>query len=367
MTRPVVLVDLLFFTGRKGGMESYVREVYSRFSAEDADLHFIGFASRELAAVGAPWFPGPLIDSGISGEDRAAWALGELFAVACAARRLGADLVHCPANFGPLRPTTPVVLTVHDLLPFRHPEYVPGRYASVLRGMIRRAARRARRVLTVSRSSRDDVVRLLSVPSDRVEVVPLAGTVVDDARSGVPLTLRRPDQLLSVGNRMPHKNADRLLEAIAAISADRRPRLVITGSGADDPLFPIVDRLGLGDHVDLRGWIDDAELDLLYRESTALVFPTLFEGFGLPILEAMSRGCPVICSDLPVTREVAADAARYVDPADVASITRAIESVLGDAALRERMSAAGRSRAAGFSWERTARETRTALVGATRR
>jgi len=359
MTR--VLVDLLFYTGTKGGMESYVREVYSRFAADDPDLEFVGWASTELAATDSSWFPGRVVDSGISGEDRVAWARGEVVAVARAARRMGADLVHCPANFGPWRSRVPVVLTVHDLLAFRHPEYVPGAYSRILRTMIRLAARGATRVVTVSRASRDDIVELLRVPAERVVVTPLAGSpavaVPDGAR-------RRDDRLLAVGNRMPHKGFETLLEALARLDADARPHLVITGSHGDDPLAPVVERLGLADSVTLRGWLSRDELDRLYAESTALVFPTRFEGFGLPPLEAMSRGCPVIVSDLPVMHEVAGDAAVYVDPTDPEAVAAAIRSLLDSPAERERMSRAGLARAAEFSWDATAAATRAALLDA---
>ncbi|WP_448809369.1 glycosyltransferase family 4 protein [Agromyces bauzanensis] len=359
MTR--VVVDLLFFTGRKGGMESYVREVYSRLADDDPYLEYVGFASSELAASDVSWFPGRVIDSGVSGEDRVAWARGELFSVARAARRLGADVLHCPANFGPWRSRVPVVLTVHDLLAFRHPEYVPGAYSRVLRLMIRAAARTARRILTVSAASRDDIVEFLRVPADRVVVTQLAGSAATTsaATGSAP---RHAAQLLAVGNRMPHKGFETLLEAIARIEPEHRPRLVITGSHGDDPLAPVVQRLGLGDHVELRGWLRHDELDRLYAESTALVFPTRFEGFGLPPLEAMSRGCPVIVSDLPVMHEVAGDAAVYIDPRDPDAIAVAIRAVLDSPAERERMSRVGLARAGAFSWERTAAATRTVLL-----
>ncbi|MFC6354809.1 glycosyltransferase family 4 protein [Luethyella okanaganae] len=355
MTR--VLVDLLFFTGKKGGMESYVREVYGRMPSHP-EIEFVGLASTELAATDTSWFPGTIVDSGVSGENRAAWALGELFGVSRFARRLDADLVHCPANLGPARSRVPVVLTIHDLLPFRHPEYVPGPYARVLRAMIRRAARRACRVLTVSRASRDDIVRYLSVPAARVDVVPLSGTGRAGAVAGGP---RLDDQVLAVGNRMPHKNFPLLLEALALLPAESRPRLVVTGGHGADPLTPVVERLGLGPWVSLHGWLDPTELDALYAESTMVVFPTLFEGFGLPPLEAMSRGCPVVCSDLPVLHEVAGDAAAYVDPHSAASVARGIGDVLASTETRERMSLAGLARAAEFSWERTARQTLDSL------
>lgn len=353
-----VLVDLVFYTGTKGGMESYAREVYSRLDAADPELEYVGLASSELAAAGAPWFPGRLVDSGVRGDDRVAWARSELFGVARAARRIAADVVHCPANFGPLRSSVPVLLTVHDLLAFRHPEYVPGAYSRILRTMIRAAAQNATRVLTVSRASRDDIVRHLGVPADRVTVTPLAGS---DPPSGLR-PARRDDLLLAVGNRMPHKGFETLLVALARIQPDRRPRLVITGGHGDDPLAPVVERLGLGASVELRGWLGRDELERLYAEATALVFPTRFEGFGLPPLEAMARGCPVILSDLPVLHEVVADAGRYVDAADPGAIARAILDLIDSPAERERMSQAGLARARAFSWQATAAATRAAVL-----
>ncbi|TFC19210.1 glycosyltransferase family 1 protein [Cryobacterium algoritolerans] len=356
-----VLVDLLFFTGRKGGMESYVREVYSRIEPGADGLEFLGLASRELAAELAGdtgWFPGEIVDSGISGENRIAWARGELFCVARFARRLGADLIHCPANLGPAWSPVPVVLTVHDLLPFRHPEYVPGAYSRVLRAMIRLAARGARRILTVSAASQGDIVRYLRVPESRIDVVPLAGH--GPGASPAPLP-RLPRQLLAVGNRMPHKNFPMLLAALALVPEGTRPQLVVTGSHGDDPLAPVVATLGLKPWVSLRGWLHPDELDRLYAESSLIVFPTLFEGFGLPVLEAMSRGCPVVCADIPVLHEVAGDAAVYVSPHDAGALAATIGRLLDDPAELARRSNLGRDRARTYSWATTARDTVASL------
>jgi len=349
-----VLVDLLFFTGRKGGMESYVREVYSRIEPGESGLEFIGLASTELAVGDTTWFPGRIIDSGISGEDRIKWARGELFDVARFARRLGADLIHCPANLGPAWSRVPVVLTVHDLLPFRHPEYVPGAYSRVLRTMIRLAAHGARRILTVSEASQGDIVRYLRVPASRVDVVPLAGQDPETKPGG---SSRLPRQLLAVGNRMPHKNFPLLLAALALIPEGSRPHLVVTGSHGDDPLAPVVASLGLESWVALRGWLHSDELDRLYAESSLIVFPTLFEGFGLPVLEAMSRGCPVVCADIPVLHEVAGEAAVYVSPHDAQGLAATISTLLDDPVELARRSTLGLDRARAFSWAKTARDT----------
>ena len=354
MTLPLILVDLLFFTGKKGGMESYVREVYSRMPPESAGVRFIALASSELAAGDTSWFPGDVIDSGISGENRVAWARGELFSVAGFAHRRRAALIHCPANLGPLYSRIPVVMTIHDLLPFRHPEYVPGAYSLILRTLIRLGARTARRVVTISEASRTDIRRYLRIKRTPVDVIPLAGKTLGTA---TPTVVRRTDQLLAVGNRMPHKNFSSLLAALALLPENNRPHLVITGSHGHDPLTPIVAELGLEKWVSLRGWLTPDELDTLYAESTLFVFPTYFEGFGLPVLEAMAHGCPVLCSDIPVLREVAGDAAIYVDSHDAAQLAESIAGLLSSAEELARLATTGLERAAEFTWDRTAQQT----------
>ena len=355
MPVPLIMVDLLFFTGKKGGMESYVREVYSRMPRESEEVRFIALASSELAAGDTSWFPGDVIDSGISGEDRVAWARGELFSVARFAYRRRASLIHCPANLGPLYSRVPVVMTVHDLLPFRHPEYVPGAHSLILRTLIRLGARTARRVLTISEATRTDIRRYLHIKRTPVEVIPLAG----ETRSTIATqsTIRRTDQLLAVGNRMPHKNFSTLLNALALLPEHTRPQLVITGSHGDDPLTPLVAELGLEDWVSLRGWLTPEELDALYVESTLFVFPTFFEGFGLPVLEAMAHGCPVLCSDIPVLHEVAGDAAIYVDSHDAPRLADSISTLLSAPEELVRLASAGLARAAEFTWDRTAQQT----------
>jgi glycosyltransferase involved in cell wall biosynthesis len=361
MTR--VLVDLLFYTGTKGGMESYVRRIYSEMRSYIPEAEFVGLASTELFALGAPWFPGELIDSGISGENRISWAWGELTAVNRAAERIGADVIHCPANLGPRRSSVPVVVTTHDMLPFRHPQYVPGPYAPVLRILMKAVARGATRIVTISAASAGDIVRYVPSVAGKVDVVPLAGS---GGGPGAVSTVARSNLLLALGNRLPHKNFDGLLRALALINPADRPQLVITGSHSDDPLAPLVDELGLADWVTLKGWVDDGELESLYSAAAAALVPSFFEGFGLPVLDAMSRGLPVLCSDIAPLREVAGDAALYFDPHSPESIAAAITRALGDRALLTSLRSAGSDRAAQFSWTRTAELTAQSLLRAIR-
>lgn len=348
MTR--VLVDLLYFTGRKGGMESYAHQLYEH--AGDRGVEFVGLASTELMARGAPWFPGELVPSGVSGEGRVAWAAGEILKVSAAATRAGADLIHCPANIGPWSGTIPVVLTVHDLLPFRHPEFLPGPYGPVLRTLVRRAVAHATRIITISEHSRVDLDEVLH-PRAAIDVIPLAG--------GTPVppvvTRREGSLLLALGNRLPHKNFERLLAALAGIPESARPTLILTGGGDDDPLRQVVARLRLERWVELAGWLAPDEVEALYARATAVIIPTLFEGFGLPVLEAMSRNCPVICSDLPVLRELAGDSAVYFDPLQTDSISTAIVTTLAKPSLLAELASRGLVRSRGYSWLRTAEST----------
>jgi glycosyltransferase involved in cell wall biosynthesis len=353
MTR--VLVDLLFHSGNRGGMESYVQNLYAEFGG--SELEFVALASKDLARAGAPWFPGAVIESRgiesrLAGGSRVSWVLGELSAVGTAARKIGADLIHSPANIGPWSAPVPIVLTVHDLLPFRRPDFVPGAYGPVLRTLVRRAASAAARIITISEQSAADIRDVLA-PGAEIDVIPLAGGGAHpDAGSE-----REHDLLLALGNRMPHKNFIALLGAIAVIPESLRPRLVITGGGSNDPLTAEVARLGLGRWVELTGWLSTDQIETLYSRATAVVIPSLFEGFGLPILEGMARGCPVICSDLPVLREVAGDAAVYFDPMRTESIAATISRTLSDRARLADLATLGRARSARYSWARTAAST----------
>lgn len=352
-----ILVDFLYFTGRRGGTETYAREIYQRFAGVE-DIEFIGYGSSEIAELDHDWFPGTIIDSGISGHNRTAWALGEVFRVNGAARRVGADLVHTPANLGPIWPTVPVVATVHDLLPFKHPEWVPTRaVGGLLRWMLRRSALQATHILTDSEASREDLEEVFAIPPHRITVTPLA------AGRAAPMqgVERRSDLLFAPGNRMPHKNIEALIEALSLMPASTRPRLVVTGSLDNDPLVAVVRRFGLERWVTLERWLSAEQLDCTYAEAALVVFPTQFEGFGLPILEAMSRQCPVACSDLPVLREVAGDAAEYFDQTSPAAIAATIQSLLGrpdDLAL---MASKGLERSGLFSWDRVADQTLAAF------
>lgn len=356
-----IAVDLVFYTGKKGGTESYTRSLYTEIGRRHPEIELVGLLNSELRQTPPAWFPGETVPLPVSGENRLAWAGAENTLVPAAALRAKADVLHCPANFGPVVSRVPVALTVHDLLAFRYPELVPNGGARAVQWLTRTSVRGARMLLTDSAASAADIRSCLSVGSRPIEVIPLAApsSTAPSAAAAAP-SGQRPF-LFSTGNRLPHKNFPVLLEALAQIPAPERPRLVIPGSHGDDPLTSLVDRLELHDDVELLGWVTTEELDRLYRTAAAYVLPSRFEGFGLPVLEAMSRGCPVVCSDIPVLREVGGDAAAYIDTRSATAVAAALRTLLRDPTELARLSAAGQGQASGFAWSRVADETVTAL------
>ncbi|MET4583505.1 glycosyltransferase involved in cell wall biosynthesis [Conyzicola nivalis] len=351
-----ILVNLLSYTGKKGGMETYARELYRELGTRDDGHQYLGYASSEFMKLDHSWFPGRVVDSGFSGENRWVWAFAELFMVARAARRMSADLIHSPANLGPWRSKVPSVYTIHDLLYYHLPGHmaVP-LYTKPVQWMEQRAADNATVIITDSEASSVDIQKYLDFPEDRVRVVQLAGTppkvAVDQGAT------RERDLLLAVGNRIPHKNFESLVRAIALIPVEQRPRLVVTGSRGDDPLRPVVDELGLAEWVDLKTWVSDDELAWLYAHATALMEPAYWNGFNLPALEAMLVGLPVLMSDISVYHEVGGDAVGYFDPNDLEAIAAIMVRATSDADWLRQLAERGREHHKGFTWDRTASET----------
>ncbi len=350
-------LDLLFLVpGETGGRETYARELVRGLAAERPDLDLLTFINRETAAgVSGFWSDAAeVIEIGSSGVARSSWALGELWKLPRAAGEL--DVLHSVANFGPLHGGRARVLTVHDVLWRRLPEAVPTAMRLGTNALVTAAARRADRVITVSHASAADIERELRLPAGRVAVVP-NGVTPPPASPPAPADVGQGARplALSVASDLPHKNLAALVDGLALVPAGARPVLAFAGHGTDTgALRARAGERGVADDVRLLGAVDVEQLEALYAAASLVVTATRFEGFGLPVLEAMARGVPVACSDLPVLREVAGDAAVWLDPGDPPSIARAIAAALGDA---ERLGVAGRERAARFSWAAAARAT----------
>jgi glycosyltransferase involved in cell wall biosynthesis len=292
-------------------------------------------------------------------------ALTELTLLGRLASRAGVDVLHSVAMTGPLRTSAVHVVTLGDLIWLRHPETSGRLTTAVWKLAVPPVVRRARRLLTFSEASRQDAVELLGLPSSKIDVVPLgpglAGvkpTPEDDVRRRHDLGDR--PVVLTVSAKKPHKNLMRVVRALPSVLS-RVPNAVLVMPGAatahEAELRYEVERLGLQQAVRMPAFVDEHDLEGLYRLASCVVVPSLYEGFGLPVLEAMRRGTPVACSDVSSLPEVAADAARYFDASSENEIGEAIIDLLTDRALVARLTEAGSARARMFDWESTARGT----------
>jgi alpha-1,3-rhamnosyl/mannosyltransferase len=256
-------------------------------------------------------------------------------------RRDRAAAVHAPNCFLPLRRPCPGVVTIHDLAFEAHPDDFSPRTGAKYRFFTPRAARSAERVICVSRATADDVVARYGVAEDRIRVIANAPSLpIGDAPPPAG-----PPYLLAVGDLRAKKNLGRLVRAWQRLRAEGlEHRLVLAGQG----------QMAVPDGVELTGFADDARLDALMRGADLLVHPSLYEGFGLVVAEAMARGTPVAIADATALPETAGDAAERFDPLDADDMAAAIRRALG---RREELRALGLARAAEFSWEATAAAT----------
>jgi glycosyltransferase involved in cell wall biosynthesis len=361
-------LNLIFLVpGETGGMEVAARELIPALIDAAPDVRFTAFVNREAAAAkDGPWERLRCVTVPVEARKRVQWVRGEQTLLPRLAARAGVDLVHSLASTAPVWGRFKRVVTVHDLIYAR----VPEAHAGVLdRGMgvlVPLAVRRSDRVIAISQSTRDDLLELLPrTPAGKIDLVPQGlGTVVraeplsaEETRSRLGLGSRRV--VLSLSAKRPHKNLARLIGALASIPPERRPLLVLPGypTAHEAELRKRARDAGVQEDVRFLGWVAGEELEGLWQLAEAFVFPSLYEGFGLPVLEAMARGVPVACSNASSLPEVAGDAALLFDPHDEAAIAAAIERLWSDRAEAERLRTRGLERVREFTWERTARGT----------
>ena len=281
------------------------------------------------------------------------------------AKRHGASLIFTPAPEGYLgSQVIPQVVMVHDLRPISYPER--SLQSMYFRAFVPPLLRKARHVLTNSRFTARQIQRCTGLSAEKITVIPL-GYETEVFRPA-PLSLESKERpyLLNVGQAYPHKNLKRLIHAFAQV-VQHQPcvRLVLAGkphANESRQLQLLVAELGLQHRVEFRPYVPYTELPDLYRGALALVYPSLYEGFGLPVLEAMACGTPVITSEGSGTEEVAGDAALLVDPVDVDALRSAILDIIYQQALRDQCRIKGLQRASQFNWEATGVATRNVLA-----
>lgn len=286
------------------------------------------------------------------------------------AGELQADLAHVPYWGGPLRSPVPIIVTVHDLIPMLLPEYRGGAASRLYTGLVAASTRGASAVITDSEASRRDILAHLGLPPERVHTVLLAAGEKYHPRSGslFDLGIRKkydlpPEFILYLGGYDVRKNIEMLLRAFLYVQKGYDIPLVLAGVLPETitPRFSdvpsLVKSLGLEDAVRFIGWVDEGDAPALYRLASCFVFPSRYEGFGLPVLEALSSGIPVVACDTSSIPEITGDAAFLVEPDDARHMGGAILSTLLQEDLAADLKQRALARARLFSWERTAAET----------
>ena len=365
-----LLGHLLSYTPgyRRAGVSRYIEALVEHLPVAGPELDLVVFTNRSVyrsAPEGlrrrCTWqvsrFPTeyPLV--------RVLW---EQLAAPAVTRSQRIDLVHGPVNVVPLIGRGCRVVTVHDLAFLRYPSHYPLLKRRYLATMTRRSVRRADYVIAVSQQTRDDLINLCGAHPETVVVVPngVDSTVrrITDAPALESFRARHrlPESfLLFLGTLQPRKNVEGLLKAYARVKDEVSIPLVIAGARGwgDSPIFRLVRELGLVEYVQFVGYVSPRDLPLWYSAATIFVYPSLYEGFGLPVLEAMACGTPVITSSVSSLPEVAGNAAVLVDPHDIDALAGAIRELCGSPEARAALSRAGQQRATTFTWMRTAEKT----------
>jgi glycosyltransferase involved in cell wall biosynthesis len=360
---------LYLIPGGVGGTEIYLRHLLQAFADIDSDNEYTVFTNRETGPDLVPARPNFLhAPQNLAASFRPARILWEQTALPLAAARRKLDVMLNPGFTAPVPRACPNVTVFHDLQHKRHPEYFRWFDLPFWRICLWASAHFSRLLLADSEATRADLLRFYRIPAERVRTVPLG---VDPRFFEVGRQRGCPEPyILCASTLHPHKNLVPLIRAFGEIRRSRPEfRLVITGVRGfhTAAVEAIIADLGLGDSVRLAGWLAREDLYKLFRDAWAFVYPSTFEGFGLPVLEALAAGIPTACSSIEPLASLAGDAALQFDPGDARAMLKAIDRVVSDDVLRRSLAIAGPARAARFSWRKTAQATLEALRAAAAR
>jgi glycosyltransferase involved in cell wall biosynthesis len=356
-------VNLLFLVpGEVGGSETHARQALEalREVAPETDVILYTAPEARESFEGGGW---RVVTSPVGSRSKPKRIAAEMTWLPLRARRDRIDLLHSMGTTTPLACPVPSVVSVLDLIYHHYPETFPRAARLGLELLVPRGARRADRVIASSEASKRDLVATLKLPPEKIDVVHLGFGMGETPDPAPELTLRERFGLsgrviLTVAPALRHKNLDRLIGAFARLArGEPELSLVIVGhAGLErDSLRRQAAELRVAERVVFTGWIEDAELEGLYRMADVFAYPSLMEGFGIPPLEAMRRELPVACSNASSLPEVVGDAAELFDPYDEAAIAAAIGRLLSDEARRAELVERARAQTRQFTWEQHAR------------
>ena len=356
-------VDATPLLGERSGVGNYSARLLAAQLKLASDRQYLLYSNRPLdklepALAGAQQIPGYL--------PRSRWLWMQMMLPGII-NRTNPDICHFTNALAPLWVKKPYVLSIYDATLFLYSRYHPRTRLLAIRLMLPLVVRRAAAVITISQSARADLLKILNIPAEKIHIVygaaPSHFERVTDLGELARIRQKHalPEQfLLYVGTLEPRKNLNRLVRAFGRLKTQGNPhKLVLAGpwGWSMNGFHQQIEELGLKDSVQMLGYIPAEDLPALYSLATLFVFPSLYEGFGLPPLEAMACGTPVLSSKNSSLEEICGDAAHLVDPLNEESLFEGLRQVLADSNLRQEMGAFGRNRAKEFSWERAARET----------
>jgi glycosyltransferase involved in cell wall biosynthesis len=350
---------LYMIPGGVGGTEIYLRELLAALAGIDPVNEYFVFTNLETDSGLVPnqanfhWKP-----QAVHARFRPGRILWEQIVLPLEAARYRLDVLFNPGFTAPVFAACRQVTVFHDLQHKRHPEHFRWFDLPFWRVLLWAAAHRSRRLISVSEATRSDLLRFYRLSEDRIAVIAHG---VEPAFAHLDRSHTEP-YLLCVSTLHPHKNLPRLIRSYGRKKRDFR--LILAGMRGfhADKIDGLIEELGLRESIQVTGWVSREELYSLYARARAFVYPSTFEGFGMPVLEAMAAGIPVACSDIPPLREVAEDAALFFDPLDEDGIASAIERLMSDETLRERLARSGSERARPFTWKRSAEQTLAVLL-----
>jgi len=347
------------------GIGSYLQGLLGEFARCEDDLAAVVFVSPE----GRHLLPDLPETWRVVEVEAHGYTVREQVALPIAALRAGVGILHVPHYVIPVAYPGRVIVTIHDIIHVIFPEFLPHPLGfAYARLVIRVAVRRARTVIAVSEATAADLRRLFRASGERLRVIP-NGVHDDFLDPGDPTADREvlerlgvcPPYLFHVGNQKPHKNTEGALKAyqlLINLHGASVPPLLLAGAFTEDgPLAARARTMGLGSAVRCLGHVERRDLAALYRSATIFVYPTLYEGFGLPVLEAMACGVPVVAGDVPALREVAGDEVVRVNPRDIEAVAGAVWRLIERPQLRTAMAQRGRDCARRYPWRRAAQAT----------